>query len=289
MEEVGHTLEDRGVDGFHQSFAHLLTTLAVRKHAKLTSNDSRSHHPRRTKTEMRRMSHTVDYRSELKLAEHDVNPETWAGGLEANGLSLPGCGWGGTSGSTVVADSDRFRPAGARRCIGEGLHDMPAVQEFITRHPGADKPAGPALGMPAWVGWDALLHLFSMTFRHPTSDSDPLRPSAALLSASDATPGKDEWLRVAVAGPARRRCGPPKTTRSGCPGSSDCPGSPFRRLGFRPIVTLRVTCCGSLTGRLLYPAVHHRPVAACCADQLGTSSPTQRRWRSSTCRWTGRR
>src|SRR5271170_4336216 len=29
---------------------------------------------------MRRMSNTVDYRSELKLAEHDVNPETWAGG-----------------------------------------------------------------------------------------------------------------------------------------------------------------------------------------------------------------
>ena len=27
MDEVGHTLEDRGVDGFHQSFAHLLTTL----------------------------------------------------------------------------------------------------------------------------------------------------------------------------------------------------------------------------------------------------------------------
>jgi len=27
MDEVGHTLEDQGVDGFHQSFAHLLTTL----------------------------------------------------------------------------------------------------------------------------------------------------------------------------------------------------------------------------------------------------------------------
>jgi transaldolase len=32
MEEVGHTLEDRGVDGFHQSFAHLLTTLRGKAH-----------------------------------------------------------------------------------------------------------------------------------------------------------------------------------------------------------------------------------------------------------------
>ena len=32
MEEVGHTLEDRGVDGFHQSFAHLLTALRGKAH-----------------------------------------------------------------------------------------------------------------------------------------------------------------------------------------------------------------------------------------------------------------
>ena len=33
MDDVGHTLEDRGVEGFHESFAHVLNALEQRRHA----------------------------------------------------------------------------------------------------------------------------------------------------------------------------------------------------------------------------------------------------------------
>jgi hypothetical protein len=111
------------------------------------------------------VSNTVDYRSELKLAEHDVNPETWAGGLEDKRAIAPRLRVGRDKWFNLLW----LIPIGyvllvAAVAIGKGLRNMPAVQEFITRHPGADKPAGPALGMPAWVGWTHFFNLFLMTF-----------------------------------------------------------------------------------------------------------------------------
>ena len=78
------------------------------------------------------MSNTVDYRSELKLAEHDVNPETWAGGLEDKRAIAP----------RRVGRDKWFNllwliPIGfvvlvAAVAIGKGLHNMPAVTEVTT-------------------------------------------------------------------------------------------------------------------------------------------------------------
>jgi len=143
------------------------------------------------------VSNTADYRSELKLAEHEVNPETWAGGLEDKRAIAPRLRVGRDKWFNLLW----LIPIGfvllvAAVAIGKGLHNMPAVQDFITRHPGADKPAGPALGMPAWVGWTHFFNLFLMTFII-RSGIQILCDHPRLYFSRNATPGKDEWLRVA--------------------------------------------------------------------------------------------
>ena len=98
------------------------------------------------------VSNTVDYRSELKLAEHDVNPATWAGGLEDKRAIAPRLRVGRDKWFNLLW----LLPIGfvllvAAVAIGKGLHNMPSVQHSSAL-PGTDKPAAPAPGLPAWVG-----------------------------------------------------------------------------------------------------------------------------------------
>ena len=140
------------------------------------------------------MSNTVDYRSELKLAEHDVNPETWAGGLEDKRAIAP----------RRVGRDKWFNllwliPIGfvvlvAAVAIGKGLSHMPAIQAFIERYPGSDHRGVPP-GMPAWVGWTHFFNLFLMTFII-RSGIQILCDHPRLYFSRNSTPGKDEWLRV---------------------------------------------------------------------------------------------
>ncbi|WP_232004419.1 molybdopterin-dependent oxidoreductase [Mycobacterium paragordonae] len=79
--------------------------------------------------------------------------------------------------------------------IGKGLHNMPAVQSFIERYPGTDEHSGAVVGRPAWIGWTHFFNLFMMTFII-RSGIQILCDHPRLYFSRNATPGKDEWLRV---------------------------------------------------------------------------------------------
>jgi methionine sulfoxide reductase catalytic subunit len=79
--------------------------------------------------------------------------------------------------------------------IGKGLHNMPAVQSFIQRYPGTDTHSGVSPGLPAWIGWTHFFNLFMMMFIIRTG-IQILCDHPRLYFSRNATPGKDEWLRV---------------------------------------------------------------------------------------------
>lgn len=78
--------------------------------------------------------------------------------------------------------------------IGKGLHNVPAVQDFIHRYPGSDTRGVPA-GTPAWAGWTHFFNLFLMTYIIRTG-IQILCDHPRLYFSRNSTPGKDEWLRV---------------------------------------------------------------------------------------------
>ncbi|KZS59553.1 hypothetical protein A4G28_15895 [Mycobacterium ostraviense] len=137
------------------------------------------------------------YRTELRLAENSVNPETWAGGIEDQRAIAP----------RLRVGRDRWLnllwliPIGFALlvlavAVGKGLHNMPAVQAFIQRYPGTHVPSGVGPGIPAWVGWTHFFNLFLMMFII-RSGIQILCDHPRLYFSRNATPGKDEWLRVA--------------------------------------------------------------------------------------------
>lgn len=140
---------------------------------------------------------TVDFRSELKSAEHEVNPETWAGGLEDKRAITPRLRIGRDKWLNVLW----LIPIGfvgliAAVAIGKGLYNNEAVQHFIARYPGSDTAnPGPA-GMPWWANWTHFFNLFLMTFII-RSGLQILADHPRLYVSRNATPGKDEWLRIA--------------------------------------------------------------------------------------------
>lgn len=79
--------------------------------------------------------------------------------------------------------------------IGKGLHNMPAIQSFIARYPGTDPHSGAPDGLPAWIGWTHFFNLFMMMFIIRTG-IQILCDHPRLYFSRNATPGKDEWLRV---------------------------------------------------------------------------------------------
>src|SRR5581483_3092731 len=139
----------------------------------------------------------VGYRTELRLAEDIVNPETWAGGLEDKRAIAP---------RLRVSREKWFNllwliPIGfallvAAVAVGKGLHNISAVQAFIQRYPGTHAPSGVSPGIPAWVGWTHFFNLFLMMFII-RSGIQILCDHPRLYFSRNATPGKDEWLRVA--------------------------------------------------------------------------------------------
>ena len=91
----------------------------------------------------------MGYRTELNLAEHIVNPETWAGGLEDKRAIAPRLRVGRDKWFNLLW----LIPIGfvllvAAVAVGKGLHNMPAVQAFIQRYPGTHVPAGSARASP---------------------------------------------------------------------------------------------------------------------------------------------
>ena len=139
----------------------------------------------------------VGYRAELRLAENIVNPESWAGGLDDKRAIAPRLRVGRDKWFNLLwLIPIGFALLVAAVAMGKGLHNMPAVQAFIQRYPGTHAPSGVSPGIPAWVGWTHFFNLFLMMFII-RSGIQILCDHPRLYFSRNATPGKDEWLRVA--------------------------------------------------------------------------------------------
>jgi methionine sulfoxide reductase catalytic subunit len=137
---------------------------------------------------------SVGYRTELRLAEDIVNPETWAGGLEDKRAIAPRLRVGRDKWVNLLwLIPIGFAMLVAAVAVGKGLHNMPAVQAFIQRYPGTQVPSGVSPGIPAWVGWTHFFNLFLMMFII-RSGIQILCDHPRLYLSRNATPGKDEWL-----------------------------------------------------------------------------------------------
>ncbi|MGH3560051.1 MAG: molybdopterin-dependent oxidoreductase, partial [Mycobacterium sp.] len=136
------------------------------------------------------------YRTEVHEAHDVVDVETYGGGFDLTRRA--------TAPRLRVGRDKWFNllwliPIGfagliAAVAIGKGLRDMPAVEAFIERYPGSDS-SGVIPGMPAWLGWTHFFNLFLMMFII-RSGIQILCDHPRLYFSRNATPGKDEWLRV---------------------------------------------------------------------------------------------
>jgi sulfoxide reductase catalytic subunit YedY len=137
------------------------------------------------------------YRTELRLAENIVNRETWAGGIEDKRAIVPRLRVGRDkwlNALWLVPIGFAVLAAVVAVCIG--LRHMPEVQAFIQRYPGTHAPSGVGPGIPAWTGWAHFFNLFLMMFII-RSGMQILCDHPRLYFSRNATPGKDEWLRLA--------------------------------------------------------------------------------------------
>ncbi|ODR04618.1 oxidoreductase [Mycolicibacillus koreensis] len=140
---------------------------------------------------------TISFRSELKSAENEVNSETWAGGLENKQAIAPHLRVGRDKWFNVLW----LLPLGfvvliAGVAIGKGLYNNSDVQAFIQRYPGSDPATAGPEGMPRWANWTHFFNLFLMMFII-RSGIQILADHPRLYVSRNATPGKDEWLRIA--------------------------------------------------------------------------------------------
>jgi len=138
-----------------------------------------------------------DYRNEIHTAEDTIDVQTYGGGFDLTRRA--------TAPKLRVARDRWFNllwliPIGfallvAAVAVGKGLHNMPAVHSFIQRYRGTDTHSGVSPGLPAWIGWTHFFNLFMMMFIIRTG-IQILCDHPRLYFSRNATPGKDEWLRV---------------------------------------------------------------------------------------------
>ncbi|MEO8815785.1 MAG: oxidoreductase, partial [Mycobacterium sp.] len=139
----------------------------------------------------------VNHRAELKLAGDIVDVESWAGGLEDKRAIAP----------RLRIGRDRWfnllwlLPIGfvglvAAVAVAKYLVGFDAVQDFMHRYPGREVSPQSKPGIPAWANWTHFFNLFLMTFII-RSGVQILSDHPRLYYSRNATPNKDEWLRIA--------------------------------------------------------------------------------------------
>lgn len=138
-----------------------------------------------------------DLRSRLRPGREVVDPESWAGGIPPEAGIAPRVRLGRDRWFNVLW----LLPIGFVVLIvavaaAKGLHNMPAVQDFMNRYPGTGYSVGHAheAGIPAWLSWQHFFNLFLMIFIL-RSGLQILVDHPRLYFTRDCTPGK-EWLRV---------------------------------------------------------------------------------------------
>lgn len=139
-----------------------------------------------------------DYAEEIHHAEDSIDVDHYGGGFDLSRRAIaPRLRVGKDKWFNVLW----LLPIGfvgmlAAVAIGKGLHNMPAVQDFIARYPGSSASSEVDGGLPAWAGWTHFFNLFLMTFII-RSGIQILCDHPRLYFSRNSTPGKDEWLRVA--------------------------------------------------------------------------------------------
>ena len=128
-----------------------------------------------------------DYRNEIHTAEDTIDVEAYGGGFDLTRRA--------TAPRLRVGRDKWFNlmwliPIGfallvAAVAIGKGLYNMPSVQDFIHRYPGADIPAK-APGVTAWLGWTHFFNLFMMMFIVPFERKAVAQPRPARRAAEPA-------------------------------------------------------------------------------------------------------
>ncbi|MBS9533898.1 molybdopterin-dependent oxidoreductase [Mycobacterium sp. M1] len=140
---------------------------------------------------------TVNHRAELKKAGDVVEPDSWAGGLEDKRAIAPRLRIGRDKWFNLLW----MIPIGfvglvAAVAVAKFLAQIPGIQHFMDRYPGSEIPPGSKPGIPAWVGWQHFFNLFLMMFII-RSGIQILCDHPRLYVSRNATPNKDEWLRIA--------------------------------------------------------------------------------------------
>jgi hypothetical protein len=144
----------------------------------------------------------MSFRSELDATRHTVVDDDWAGGIPAQYGVAPRLRVGRSRWFNLLW----LIPIGLLLLIvgiavAKGIRELPAVQDFLRRYPGASEPLpGTPVGLPAWVGWQHFLNAFFLIFI--------IRSGVSIIAdhprfywTRHATPGR-EWFRVQKPVPA---------------------------------------------------------------------------------------
>lgn len=134
-------------------------------------------------------------RERLTAGEDAVDPKTWAGSIPAAFGIAPRLRIGTNRWLNVVW----LLPIGwvlllLGVAMAQYLRELPAVREFVQRHPGTGFATGFGTPMPAWLRAQHFLNLFFLTFIM-RAGLQILADHPRLYWTRHSTPGK-EWLRM---------------------------------------------------------------------------------------------
>lgn len=145
---------------------------------------------------------TVDLRRELKPGDGVIDRDTWAGGIGEKMAVAPRLRVGRDKWLNLLwLIPLGFTALVVAVAVARYLVGIPAVHAFVGRYPGTVTTAGSTPGIPGWVGWQHFLNLFLMTFII-RSGIQILADHPRLYFSRNATPGTDEWFRIAGPVPA---------------------------------------------------------------------------------------
>jgi DMSO/TMAO reductase YedYZ molybdopterin-dependent catalytic subunit/thiosulfate reductase cytochrome b subunit len=134
-------------------------------------------------------------RAELTRGEDTVDVATWAGSVPAATGVTPRVRLGSKWFNLLWLLPLGFVLLLVAVAVAKGLRQMPAVQEFIGRHPGTVANGAPdTVGIPVWARWQHFFNLFLMIFIL-RSGLQILSDHPRLYWTRHCTPGRD-WFRV---------------------------------------------------------------------------------------------
>lgn len=136
-----------------------------------------------------------EFREKLTKGKNVVDPETWAGSIPAASGIVPRLRVGANRWINVLW----FLPIGWGLLLlgvatAQHLRGLPAVEDFVRRHPGTGFAVPFATAMPGWVRAQHFLNMFFMIFI-VRAGLQILADHPRLYWTRHSTPGK-EWLRM---------------------------------------------------------------------------------------------